>query len=107
MHDHVSGGAVMVHPPLMLHPSCPAPPLIMHPPKVWLCLALMIVSAALGGWSDLRFNATGYSWQVGVKGERDSRIFFARAEKNMIVKYLDPPIGDRTSSTSASGIVVA
>ena len=81
---------MMVHPPLMLHPSCPAPPLIMHPPKVWLCLALMIVSAALGGWSDLRFNATGYSWQVGVRGERESCKFFARAGKNMTVKVLRP-----------------
>ncbi len=34
--------------------------------QVWLCLALMIVSAFLGGRSDLRFNLNGYSWQVSV-----------------------------------------
>ena len=25
---------------------------------------LMIVSAFIGGWTDLRFNAVGYAWQV-------------------------------------------
>ncbi|KAG2499701.1 hypothetical protein HYH03_002636 [Edaphochlamys debaryana] len=32
--------------------------------QVWACLGLMIISAALGGWTDLSFSASGYAWQI-------------------------------------------
>mmetsp|Transcript_13811 Transcript_13811/g.37320 ORF Transcript_13811/g.37320 Transcript_13811/m.37320 type:complete len:411 (+) Transcript_13811:123-1355(+) len=32
--------------------------------QVWFCLLLMIVSAVVGGWTDLRFSASGYAWQL-------------------------------------------
>jgi len=32
--------------------------------QVWACLMLMIASASMGGWTDLRFNAAGYMWQI-------------------------------------------
>ncbi|KXZ56194.1 hypothetical protein GPECTOR_1g168 [Gonium pectorale] len=31
---------------------------------VWACLGLMVLSAALGGWSDLSFSRSGYAWQM-------------------------------------------
>ncbi|KAG2452842.1 hypothetical protein HYH02_002188 [Chlamydomonas schloesseri] len=32
--------------------------------QVWACLGLMILSAGLGGWTDLSFSAEGYAWQL-------------------------------------------
>ncbi|GLI69909.1 hypothetical protein VaNZ11_014616 [Volvox africanus] len=32
--------------------------------QVWACLGLMILSAAMGGWSDLSFSPAGYAWQL-------------------------------------------
>ncbi|GLC55659.1 hypothetical protein PLESTB_001011800 [Pleodorina starrii] len=32
--------------------------------QVWACLGLMILSAAMGGWSDLSFSPSGYAWQL-------------------------------------------
>lgn len=36
------------------------PPLL----QVWACLLLMIISALLGGWTDLEFSLKGYAWQL-------------------------------------------
>ncbi len=35
-----------------------------YPPVVWVCIALMIGSAAAGGATDVHFNAVGYAWQL-------------------------------------------
>ncbi|KXZ50260.1 hypothetical protein GPECTOR_17g898 [Gonium pectorale] len=32
--------------------------------QVWACLGLMILSAAMGGWTDLSFSPSGYAWQL-------------------------------------------
>jgi GDP-mannose transporter len=32
--------------------------------QVWCCLGLMILSALMGGWSDLTFTLSGYAWQL-------------------------------------------
>eukprot|EP00197_Chlamydomonas_leiostraca_P015765 CAMPEP_0202881308 /NCGR_PEP_ID=MMETSP1391-20130828/36339_1 /ASSEMBLY_ACC=CAM_ASM_000867 /TAXON_ID=1034604 /ORGANISM="Chlamydomonas leiostraca, Strain SAG 11-49" /LENGTH=473 /DNA_ID=CAMNT_0049563971 /DNA_START=12 /DNA_END=1432 /DNA_ORIENTATION=- len=32
--------------------------------QVWLCLGLMVMSALLGGWTDLTFSMNGYAWQL-------------------------------------------
>ncbi|MEW5320423.1 MAG: hypothetical protein WDW38_011498 [Sanguina aurantia] len=32
--------------------------------QVWMCLMLMVVSAALGALTDLKFSLAGYSWQI-------------------------------------------
>ncbi|GFR49856.1 hypothetical protein Agub_g11956, partial [Astrephomene gubernaculifera] len=32
--------------------------------QVWACLGLMIISAVMGGWTDLSFSPKGYAWQL-------------------------------------------
>lgn len=46
----------------LLRPCIPADSIPCE--QVWACLGLMILSAGLGGWTDLSFSAEGYAWQL-------------------------------------------
>ena len=53
---------------IVLKTQClPSSMLVLIRSQVWICLLLMIISAFIGGWTDLRFNAAGYAWQVSCK----------------------------------------